>query len=225
MGLRRAGVAPCQDHLLQSAPWSSLEDPPSGVAPALPASTIRCEPCSVTFGNYLVLDGAGAAGTGRQQVVSGAAQHAMQPSCSILHAAHRQAVWSCHGGIYPPAGCRAAVSRRGPDEWCDEFCEVHVNTMEGCWSLLPSWLRPDGRISQEGLPLSRCVFQAAYSVHRHGNAIFPGMLIENKYAVIAAVAVFLLVLRLTGGSMFAALGALGLIAGVGWAARKLLQHR
>ncbi len=51
------------------------------------------------------------------------------------------------------------------------------------------------------------------------------MLIENKYAIIAAVVAFLLVLRLTGGSMFAALGALGLIAGVGWAARRLLRHR
>ena len=28
------------------------------------------------------------------------------------------------------------------DEDCDGFCEVHVNTMEGFWSLLRSWLRP-----------------------------------------------------------------------------------
>ena len=76
---------------------------------------------------------------------------------------------------------------------------MHVNTMEGCWSLLPSRLR--------------------------GNRTFRTMLIENKYAIIAAVVAFLLVLRLTGGSMFAALGALGLIAGVGWAARRLLRHR
>jgi len=45
--------------------------------------------------------------------------------------------------------------------------------------------------------------------------------IENKYAVIAAVAAFLLVLWLSHGSMFAAFGALALIAGLGWAARRL----
>jgi hypothetical protein len=30
----------------------------------------------------------------------------------------------------------------------DGFCEVHVNTMEGFWSLLRSWLRPYRGISQ-----------------------------------------------------------------------------
>ena len=47
------------------------------------------------------------------------------------------------------------------------------------------------------------------------------MLIENKYAVIAAVVAFLLVLWLSHGSMFAAFGALALIAGVGWAVRRV----
>jgi hypothetical protein len=51
------------------------------------------------------------------------------------------------------------------------------------------------------------------------------VLIENKYAVIAAVVAFLLVLWLTGGSMFAAFGALALIAGLGWAARRLFGSR
>ena len=47
------------------------------------------------------------------------------------------------------------------------------------------------------------------------------LLIENKYAAIAAVFGFLLVLWLTDGSMFAALGVFALIAGIGWAARRL----
>ncbi len=38
------------------------------------------------------------------------------------------------------------------DDDADGFCEVHVNTMEGCWSLLRSWLRPHRAISQEKLP-------------------------------------------------------------------------
>jgi len=39
------------------------------------------------------------------------------------------------------------------DEDGDGLCEVHVNTMEGFWSLLRSWLRPHRGISQEKLPL------------------------------------------------------------------------
>ena len=35
------------------------------------------------------------------------------------------------------------------DEDGDGFCEVHVNTMEGFWSLLRSWLRPHRGISQD----------------------------------------------------------------------------
>ncbi len=51
------------------------------------------------------------------------------------------------------------------------------------------------------------------------------MLIENKYAVIAAVVAFLLVLWLSGGSMFVAFGALAFFAGIGWAARRIFGHR
>jgi hypothetical protein len=47
------------------------------------------------------------------------------------------------------------------------------------------------------------------------------LLIENKYTVIAAVMAFLLMLWLSGGSMFAAFGALALIAGIGWAVRRM----
>jgi len=35
------------------------------------------------------------------------------------------------------------------DDDGDGFCEVHVNTMEGFWSLLRSWLRPHRGISQD----------------------------------------------------------------------------
>jgi transposase-like protein len=39
------------------------------------------------------------------------------------------------------------------DDDGDGVCEVHVNTMEGFWSLLRSWLRPHRGISQEKLPV------------------------------------------------------------------------
>jgi transposase-like protein len=38
------------------------------------------------------------------------------------------------------------------DDDGDGFCEVHVNTLEGFWSLLRSWLRPHRGIPQESLP-------------------------------------------------------------------------
>jgi predicted RND superfamily exporter protein len=47
------------------------------------------------------------------------------------------------------------------------------------------------------------------------------VLIENKYAAIAAVVGFLLTLWLTDGSMIAAFGILALIAGAAWAVRRL----
>jgi transposase len=48
------------------------------------------------------------------------------------------------------------------DEDGDGFCEVHVNTMEGFWSLLRSWLRPHRGISQEKLPLYLGFFERSY---------------------------------------------------------------
>ncbi|WP_201772504.1 IS1595 family transposase [Endozoicomonas elysicola] len=39
------------------------------------------------------------------------------------------------------------------DDDKDGIYEIHVNTMEGFWSLLRSWLRPHRGISQEALPL------------------------------------------------------------------------
>jgi hypothetical protein len=49
------------------------------------------------------------------------------------------------------------------------------------------------------------------------------LLVENKYTAIAAVVGFMLTLWLSDGSMFAAFGVLALIAGAGWAVRKLLS--
>src|SRR3954463_13640981 len=57
------------------------------------------------------------------------------------------------------------------DEDGDGFCEVHVNTMEGCWSLLRSWLRPPRGISQEKLPLYLCFFQFVHNARRRGKAL------------------------------------------------------
>ena len=56
---------------------------------------------------------------------------------------------------YPHKTVCHGVGEYARDEDGDGFCEVHVNTMEGFWSLLRSWLRPHRGISQEKLPSTR----------------------------------------------------------------------
>ena len=49
------------------------------------------------------------------------------------------------------------------DDDGDGFHEVHVNTIEGFWSLLRSWLRPHRGISQEKLPLYLGFFEFVHN--------------------------------------------------------------
>jgi transposase-like protein len=57
------------------------------------------------------------------------------------------------------------------DEDGDGFCEVHVNTLEGFWSLLRSWLRPHRGVSQEKLPAYLGFFQVVHNARRRGKAL------------------------------------------------------
>ena len=57
------------------------------------------------------------------------------------------------------------------DEDGDGFCEVHVNTLEGFWSLLRSWLRPHRGISQEKLPVYLGFFQFVHNTRQRGKAL------------------------------------------------------
>jgi transposase len=63
------------------------------------------------------------------------------------------------------------------DEDGDGFCEVHVNTMEGFWSLLRSWLRPHRGISQDKLPLYLSFFQFVHNARQRGKTLL-GALVE-----------------------------------------------
>ncbi len=58
-----------------------------------------------------------------------------------------------------------------PDEDGDSFCEGHVNTLEGFWSLLRSWLRPHRGISQNKLPDYLGFFQFVHNARRRGKAL------------------------------------------------------
>jgi transposase-like protein len=63
------------------------------------------------------------------------------------------------------------------DEDGDGFYEVHVNTMEGFWSLLRSWLRPHRGISQEKLPLYLGFFEFVHNVRQRGKNLL-GSLVQ-----------------------------------------------
>ena len=62
------------------------------------------------------------------------------------------------------------------DEDGDGFCEVHVNTMEGVWSLLRSWLRPHRGISQTNLPGYLAFFEAVHNIRRRDRRLLGPML-------------------------------------------------
>ena len=67
-------------------------------------------------------------------------------------------------------GCHAHGEYARDDDG-DGFCEVHVNTIEGFWSLLRSWLRPHRGISQEKLPAYLGFFQVVHNARRRGKAL------------------------------------------------------
>ncbi len=76
----------------------------------------------------------------------------------------------------PAWGYRHKTVRHGRGEYArdedgDGFCEIHVNTMEGTWSLLRSWLRPHRGISQEKLPLYLGFFEFVHNARRRGRAL------------------------------------------------------
>ena len=62
------------------------------------------------------------------------------------------------------------------DDDGDGFCEVHVNTMEGFWSLLRSWLRPHRGISQEKLPTHLGFFQFVHNARKRGKALLGALI-------------------------------------------------
>jgi len=83
----------------------------------------------------------------------------------------RLAVW----GYQHKTVCHAR-GEYARDEDGDGFCEVHVNTMEGFWSLLRSWLRPHRGISQDKLPDYLGFFQFVHNARRRGKALLSALI-------------------------------------------------
>ena len=84
---------------------------------------------------------------------------------------HRLAEW----GYEHRSVCHASGEFARDDDG-DGFCEVHVNTMEGFWSLLRSWLRPHRGISQEKLPLYLGFFEFVHNVRRRGKSLLASLI-------------------------------------------------
>ena len=68
-----------------------------------------------------------------------------------------------------------AIGEYARDEDKDGFHEVHVNTIEGFWSLLRSWLRPHRGISQENLPCYLGFFEVVHNFRKRGKALLPSL--------------------------------------------------
>ncbi len=79
---------------------------------------------------------------------------------------HRLTEWG-----YEHKTVNRSIGEYARDEDDDGFHEVHVNTMEGFWSLLRSWLRPHRGISQEKLPIYLGFFEYMHNVRKRGKAV------------------------------------------------------
>ncbi len=84
---------------------------------------------------------------------------------------HRLEAW----GYSHQTVCHRAGEYARDDDW-DGFCEVHVNTIEGFWSLLCSWLRPHRGISQEKLPIYLSFFEFTHNLRKRGKALLGSLL-------------------------------------------------
>lgn len=62
------------------------------------------------------------------------------------------------------------------DDDGDGFHATHVDTREGFWSLLRSWLRPHRGVSQEKLPIYLAFFEFVHNIRCRGKALLPSLL-------------------------------------------------
>ena len=98
-------------------------------------------------------------------------------SCPAAALDTPQATWASLACAETPHGAvvrRPRLAVELPDG--DGFYKIHVNTMEGFWSLLRSWLRPHRGISQEKLPLYLGFFEFVHNVRKRGKALLPALI-------------------------------------------------
>jgi transposase len=72
-------------------------------------------------------------------------------------------------------GALVHTDEHARDDDGDGFREVHVNTAEGFWSLLRSWLRPHRGVSQEKLPAYLGFFEVVHNARARGKALLSAL--------------------------------------------------
>ena len=78
-------------------------------------------------------------------------------------------------GYFHQTVCHS-VSEYDRDDDGDGFHKIHVNTIEGFWSLLRSWLRPHRGISQDKLPIYLGFFEFVHNMRKRGKALLGSLL-------------------------------------------------
>ena len=81
----------------------------------------------------------------------------------------------CPSGAHTHRTVCHAAGEFARDDDGDGSCEVHVNTMEGFWSLLRSRLRPHRGVSQEKLPRYLGFFEFVHNARRRGRALLSAL--------------------------------------------------
>jgi transposase len=113
--------------------------------------------------------------TGQRVTIQPLIRHTIQPGTLVFtdeYAIYQplEAWGYAHKTVNP---AQAEYARDADQDGC---CEVHVNPLEGCWSLLRAWLRPHRAISQEQLPLYLGFFEFVHTVRRRGKALLASLL-------------------------------------------------
>jgi transposase-like protein len=86
-------------------------------------------------------------------------------------------IYNCLSSHYEHKTVNHGGGEYARDEDGDGKCEVHVNTMEGFWSLRRPWLRPHRGISQEKLPYYLAFFEFLHNIRKHGQLALASLLI------------------------------------------------
>jgi hypothetical protein len=62
------------------------------------------------------------------------------------------------------------------DDDGDGINEVHINTQEGIWSVLRSWIRPHREIAMKNLPTYIGFFEFVFNTRKRGEALISEMM-------------------------------------------------
>ena len=111
----------------------------------------------------------------RQVTIQPIIEHYVEPG-SMVYTDEYDIYCRLHQWSYQHKTVNHGKGEYARDDDGDGFHEVHVNTMEGFWSLLRSWLRPHRGISQNKLPCYLAFFQYIHNVRARGKKILSSLI-------------------------------------------------